>query len=656
MQTGRVWASKGARCLKEVLKNRVFPLSAFALVTGGMAFHWTRHLDERAAVSGFSPEQAAVVTNNPDWFTRDFPSGIQETLNSIVFWVYVAADKLGISVTATWAVMIWLEIIVFAGAAYYATRRIFPDEDWRLPTIVTALFVSSPLLQPDLGQFAYPFYGWMYGFAHACFLVSAAELLRRNVARAGVATVVAFIIHPITGLFAAIFGGALLAVRMLRDPAGQWRGGVAFGVVVAAAFALWTALLSTRSTITGGAVDPADFVAFTRALNYHWYPSFLGLFWESHPNHLMPLLASLALVTWAFHALPEHRDPGIFAGLLALAMVCLIGVLVAEFSTLPTLIKLCLQRADRSILLIGWIYAAKALLTDLRAGDPVERGLAAILLLLPFQSDYGLALGPVTLRVAYVFVRQGTMRAGSPMLGLAAGLCAIALVLWGVYSYAGVAVHPGFYVGLNIPLVIAGLAGAATTLPALRGWQAWLSLLLVALMVGLAVRYSRMGNYLANEATLRRASDYLNAQLWAREHTPVGALFMVDPGMGYMWRDKSHRPSFGTPREWLMISIMYNSRKELHDEGIQRYMALGLPFPEFLRDPANRRTLPLMIRIASDTSKAYNALDVAALAGLATRFGIDFFVFHKTGPKVHADLTVVFENAHLVIVAAPKAP
>ncbi len=642
--------------MNEALKSRVIPLFACAIVTSAMTFHWTRHLDERAAISGFSPEQAAVVTNNPSWFTRDFPSGIQETLNSVVFWVYVVADKLAISVTTTWAVMIWLEIVVFAGAAYYATRRIFPDEDWQLPTAVTALFVSSPLLQPDIGQFAFPFYGWMYGFAHACFLVSVAEILRRNVARAGLATVAAFIIHPITGLFAAVFCGAVLAFRLLRDPAGQWRSVAAFGILVVGVFAAWTALLSSRSMITGGAVDPADFITFTRAMNYHWYPSFLGIFWESHTTQLMPLLASLALVAWAFHSLPSQHDTGIFAGLLALTVVCVVGVWVAETSMVPTLIKLCLQRADRSILLIGGIYAAKALLTDLREGDPIERGLAVILLLLPFQSAYGLVIGPVALRIAYSFAPHHVRQYKSLPLGIAAGLCAASIVLLGVYAHAGMTVSASLHLGISIQLVIAGLAGAATALPALRGWQASLNMLLIVLVVGLAVSYARMGNYLSREATLRRAGDFLNAQMWARTHTPIGALFMVDPAMGYMWRDKSHRPSFGTPREWLMLSIMYNSRKELLDEGIKRYMALGLPFPEYLRDPANKRTLPLVTRITADASRAYNALDVTALAGLAASFGIDYFVFDKTDPKMHTGLTVVFENEHLVIIAAPEAP
>jgi hypothetical protein len=650
----------GVWCLNELLKNRALPLSVLGLVTGAMAYHWTRNLDERAALSGFSPEQAAIVTNNPEWFARDFPSGIQETLSSVVFWIYVFADRLGVSVTHAWASMIWLEIIVFAGAIYYATRRIFPDEDWRLPTIVSALFVSSPFLSPDLGQFAFPFYGWMYGFAHACFLIGAVEALRHRMARAAVATVAAFLIHPITGLFAAAFCGAVLVVRFWRDPAGQWRTGAVFGVVVMCVFAAWTALLSARSTITGGAVDPNDFVVFTRALNYHWYPSFLGVFWETHPNNLMPLLASLALVAWAFHALPAHRDPHVFAGLLALAVVCFLGVLVAEFSTVPTLIKLCLQRADRSILLVGGIFAVRALLADLREGDPVQRGLAVILLLLPFQSSYGLAIGPVAFRVAYEFMPLGKRRAASLPLGIAAGLCVLAFVLWGVYAQAGVAAGASTYVGLGLPLAIAGLAGAASALPYLRRWQGvvqgTVSVLLIVLIAGLAVRYSRMGNYLAHEATLRRAGDYLNAQLWARANTPVGSLFMVDPAMGYMWRDKSYRPSFGSPREWLMLSIMYNSRKELFDEGIKRYMALGLPFPEHLRDPANTRTLPLLTRITADASNAYNSLDANALASLASRFGIDYFVFNKTGPKALAGLNVVFENAHLAVIAAPEAP
>jgi hypothetical protein len=641
--------------LNEALKNRAIPLVALATVTTATAFHWTRHLDERAAISGFSPEQAAIVTNNPSWFVRDFPSGIQETLNSVVFWVYVFADRLGLSLSGTWAFMTWLEIIVFAGAAFYATRRLFPKEAWPLPTIVSALFVSSPLLSPDLGRFAYPYYGWMYGFAHACFLVCAADILRRNLPRAALAAIAAFMIHPITGLFAAAFACVVLGARLLGTPSGDWKRAGIFAVTVASAFAAWVLLLSTNSTITGGAVDPVDFVTFTRAQNYHWYPSFLGVFWELHPNHLMPLLASLALVAWAFHALPAQREVGVIAGLLLLGLVCIAGVLVAEFTTVPTLIKLCLQRVDRSILLIGGIFAAKALLDDLRGGDPVKRGLAVVLLLLPFQSEYGLAIGPVALRVAYAVIMRRRDGGFSPALGLAAGLCVLTLALWLFYARWGVAVRPGYYIGLNRYLVAAGLAGAVSAAPFIRGRQAWLIRLLVVAISGLAMNHATTGNQIPGKAALEKARDYLGAQMWARSNTPVGTLFMVDPGMGYMWRDKSHRPSFGTPREWLMLSIMYNSRKELFDEGMKRYMALGLPFPEYLRDPTNRRTGPLLTRIATDASNAYNAKDVEALARLASQFGIDYFVFDRSRANALPGLTVVFENAHLAIAQAPKS-
>lgn len=81
--------------MNEALKNRAIPLVALATVTQATAYYWTRHLDERTAISGFSPEQAAVVTNNPSWCVRDFLSGIQETLNSVVSWVYVSADRFG---------------------------------------------------------------------------------------------------------------------------------------------------------------------------------------------------------------------------------------------------------------------------------------------------------------------------------------------------------------------------------------------------------------------------------------------------------------------------------------------------------------------------------------------------------------------------------
>ena len=71
----------------------------------------------------------------------------------------------------------------------------------------------------------------------------------------------------------------------------------------------------------------------------------------------------------------------------------------------------------------------------------------------------------------------------------------------------------------------------------------------------------------------------LDAELWARENTPLGALFMVDPAMQDAWRGKSYRPSFGVAREWLFYSTLYNSNSAVLEEGMARYRALGLELP-----------------------------------------------------------------------------
>ena len=148
---------------------------------------------------------------------------------------------------------------------------------------------------------------------------------------------------------------------------------------------------------------------------------------------------------------------------------------------------------------------------------------------------------------------------------------------------------------------------------------------------------------------MERARNALDAQLWARANTPIGTLFMVDPGFGYMWRDKSHRPSFGTVREWLLISIMYNSRASLLEEGMRRYEALGLQRPDYVFNPTERSMPRLLDRLIGDAVRAFSALKHEDFERLAGIYGINHVVFDRARLSGQAPLPVVYQNAQFVI-------
>jgi hypothetical protein len=626
-----------------------------AMVLGAAGHYSALHLDERAAGLGFSPEQVAVLKNHPEWFPNDFPSGALETLKSIIFQVYPIAESAGLPVSGTWAFMILLEIAVFSAAAVYATRRLFPNEPWVLAAFVALLCAVGTLVRPDIGRFQFPYFGWMYGFAYACSLVAAVSALRGQLIGLAVALVAAFLIHPITAIFAGVFALTCIAVQMSNGKRFELGtlAGFAGGVLVPCG--AWLIWLSTQGTIFGGEVDPHTFVALTKAQSYHWYPEFLGVFWELHQYHLLPLLATLAMIAWSFRSVPLDIKPQLAAGICVLLIVCITGILIAGWSEQPFLIKLCLQRADSTVMLIGAPLIIKALFDDFRNGDLIERGLAAVLMLLPLISEYGLLPCPVLLRIAYAAAKATRAKSWPAELVVAVLLSAIVLVLYLVYYFAGLIPNPGdfIYLGLNGTLLAAGVISALWASEWLVQGQPTRPMLLLGAMVLLGLLAAPRGNQLSSASALQQATDALDAQIWARDHTPVGSLFMVDPALSYMWRDKSHRPSFGTPREWLLVSIMYNSRKELLDEGMRRYKALGLPAPDYIYDPANRRMGPLLARLADEASARYYAFSRIEIERLAGSYGIRYFVYQKTSLKAPPPLPVAYENAHFVISALP---
>jgi hypothetical protein len=506
----------------------------------------------------------------------------------------------------------------------------------------------------------FPYFGWNYGFASAGLLVAAAFCLRGKLAACAATWLVLATIHPIMALFAAIFCAAVIGGQWLSARGPGLRDLIIplmIGILGGGAWFVW---VTGQGTISGGQVDPQWFVALTRAQNYHWYPLYLGVFGQYHDAHFLPWLATLTLTVWALGVASREdrwlaRDAA--TGLAALVFATALGVIVSEYVAVPVLIKLALHRAGQAAVTIGAVFILHALWRDLTRGEAPERAVAAMLLLLPFQSSVGLVPGLVCVRLALAAIRTGRPSAMSPWLGGALALGALAMGLVAFYWSQGLAsaVPVARYSGITWQLALAG-AVAALAPPAFSylgqsrlskpqtGERAVLGLLVV-----LALYTAPRFDPLANDAVRARAQNALSAQLWARQNTAVGSLFMVDPSLGYMWRDKSHRPSFGTVREWLLVSIMYNSRAELLEEGMRRYEALGVPRPTWLLNSKESFMPSLLGRLQGDAEKAFDKLGKGGFERLSASYGLAYVVFDRRRVKGELPLPVVYENPDFAI-------
>jgi hypothetical protein len=154
---------------------------------------------------------------------------------------------------------------------------------------------------------------------------------------------------------------------------------------------------------------------------------------------------------------------------------------------------------------------------------------------------------------------------------------------------------------------------------------------------------------------VRNGAQFKEVQLWAREHTPPDALFMVDPTIYYGWRDFSQRSSFGNLREWLHTAWLYDTRGDRFEDGRGRFAEFGIALDPYLDA---RPPLAGAARLGAAVQRRYYEAGDGWRRDLAVRRGIDYFVFIKSHMRSPTGLPVAYENAAFLVAASgrPRTP
>ena len=139
---------------------------------------------------------------------------------------------------------------------------------------------------------------------------------------------------------------------------------------------------------------------------------------------------------------------------------------------------------------------------------------------------------------------------------------------------------------------------------------------------------------------------FLEAQVWAKENTPITSLFMVDPTIHYGWRDFSQRSSFGNLREWLHTSWLYDSREANHEEGIQRVVKFGISIEDFLnQSPPNSG----FEKLNKEIREQFYSFEVDWFRQMAVQYDINYLVMEKSNMRSRLPLPVKHENEFFVV-------
>ena len=348
-------------------------------------------------------------------------------------------------------------------------------------------------------------------------LFAFADSARERHVRAAMLLGIAFVVHPLTGLYAAAMAATagLVAMRH-RRPVSPLASVVVF-LLLASPVLIWKALDPVRVPV----IPEAEWMALLEL---------------RAPHHIAPLtwspllyIATAALVAVVFACAPR-TGTGNRGGLLQAASVGALGLFVialvfGTFVPLSPVVQLQLFRASAFLAYFAIVAYSGCLVGA--AHNPLSLSELATLWLFGFAVLYGAQGWPFA-------------------------LAAIGVVIAGVSAYRRV-------VGLALP-------------------PEALSLLLIALLFGLslgAARTSRAG--VGSDAP---EADWVELQHWARASTPRDAVFIVPPGHDG-FRIESERSIYGdwkdgtqgffndaVGREWLARMERLGFRRELPVRGL----------------------------------------------------------------------------------------
>jgi xanthosine utilization system XapX-like protein len=208
--------------------------------------------------------------------------------------------------------------------------------------------------------------------------------------------------------------------------------------------------------------------------------------------------------------------------------------------------------------------------------------------------------------------------------------------------------EPG-YLGFSRDLIVALTVGIAVTAIVVtklsKAAHRYSAIPLVAMIGILGVKVQAEGFHWRGDR-LASARDFLEVQLWAKEKTPPGTIFAMDPTHAYGWRGFSERPSFGTLREWLYISVLYQKDRSRFEEGKRRYAAFGLDLTETL---GFNEPLVGYYRAYEKINALYCGMDERWFAKMVSEFNVRYFVFDKSNCTGAPKIPIVFENRHFFV-------
>ena len=416
-----------------------------------------------------------------------------------------------------------------------------------------------------------------------------------------------FNLHALYSLYVAGMLATDVALRRRAWPAGRLLAAAASFAVLALPCVVW--LLRASEPVPDGSLGLWLQIMRERSA-LHTFP--LSQPASVYGGYL--LLLALGLLGWASADAPALRRPAAHFA-LAVAVLCLAGLVFSEWWPVPLVIKAQLLRSTRWLTYVVLLYVGRLLALSWNAGLLARLGALAGALAFLLQEPSLLAVGLVCL-----LLEDGRWRQPELALG------AVALV---VAALTGAVTLPD---GLGVPVLttrlrdalgdarIMACLGAFLLVRAARGRAEKPAL---AGAAAVACLYALPALYVESRAATRDQS-WNEVQTWVRDHTPTAAVILTPP-YREGFRQFSERPIVG---EW--------------KDGTQQFFDVAFTFEWYRR-----------MTLLGGRARTFDELDAQALLALGREYGAEYVVLP---PRARLPFPKLFQNSVAAVYRLVPAP
>jgi hypothetical protein len=614
------------------------------LIALGAAFGYTRDVQLTNAWNGWAPPTLVWASDtSTEIVGKDFLGRQNLHMgNSIVMWLYPLSYKIfRLDPTQLQVAAIYASCVFFAYSVVFLVWSLLERSDQSVAVIAVALTLLTDVVNGNFARFGQGNFslGQYYAFAVGLQMIAVGLAIRGQPLRCSIVLALLVWVHPmiagITGVVAAV------ALSTPFPSKNAWSTYLLAAALVASSATLYLTIMRDTTT-SGDRMAFTDWIDWVRFGNFHWFPFEYGVFTRENTQSIAPMLGILMLVIGAplLISVPRVRSVRWLMALAASVLLTAIGLVhsIAPFSMIITMASL--HRASGLLLLLCLPLACALLIRCAKAGG-VKAGLAVVTLASPLLGSYGFPMLPALATLLACSLPWSTLtRLTNPIkICLLLVVGAAVVNLWWMTTDLGIVLTNPNVAGPNSAWMLGACFAVVTRFPKAHKsrWgnnqTVFQCLFLLGFLALVAFQAHRNWEKHPLVGDKQLAIDYLQAQSWARNNTPRGSVFAVNPNHAYGWKDYSARPTWGNMRDWIHSTIVYHGDKNLFQEGLRRSRALGVDPQEYMRSAKDCKALTVVgnhyTELGRNLQTAYYSLTDETARELARTENIDYFVFEK---------------------------